>query len=210
MDPGALILVIIFIVAPLIERLLKAGKSGDAPDDQQRVPPSQRAPQRIPPRETPRSSTASTGTAEREDDAAAAMLPDDLWEILTGERRTPLPAPSPEENYEDYEEQAYSLEDEAIEEYASGGMLPAPAEPVSLETFERPLPDREPPRVVSLEQLAFDDRKRHEKFHDRLDELQPAARVQRPTPSAYRFTTDEDMRRAIIMSEILGPPKGLE
>ena len=210
MDP-AILLIIVFIVAPLIERLLKAGRDAQQPDDppQQRMPP-QRPPQhRIPQRTEPQ----VPAPAQREDEAAAAMLPDDLWEILTGERRTPAPAhvPQPDDDADEYEdEEMFSLEDEAIEEYASGDMLPAPAEPVSLETYVRPLPEREAPRVVSLEQLEFDDRKRHDEFHDRLDNLRPAARVRRPAPNSYRFTTDEDLRRAIIMNEILGPPKGLQ
>lgn len=221
MDP-AILLIIIFIVAPLIERLLKAGKGAQQPPQQkpqQRMPP-QPFPQRQPQQ---RRREPVAGRPENEDDAAAAMLPDDLWEILTGEKRSPqLPVPQeePEEfadsyNVEDYPEEAHSLEDLASLEGPTPGewVSDIPEETaviVPADAYVRPLPKRDVPRVVSLEELDFDDQKRHEEFHDRLDSLAGPARVRRPKPSAYRFNTDEDLRRAIVMNEILGTPKGLE
>ena len=225
MDP-ALLLIIIFIVAPLIERLLKAGKGTQQPPEprpQQRIPPQQRVPQPRPQQQTlPQHRREES--AGRDDDAAADMLPDDLWEILTGERRTPRgPAPTPraepqdvDERYpvEAYPDEAPSLEEAALEQPSERGWLSRlPEEPavvLSPESYERPLPQRDVPRVVSLEELEFDTEKRHDSFHRRLETLTPVARVQRPSPGVYRFTNDEDVRRAIVMSEILGPPKGLE
>ena len=219
MDP-ALLLIIVFIVAPLIERLLKAGKGAQLPPEprpQQRIPPQQRVPQQRPPQQRERS-------AGRSEEAAADMLPDDLWEILTGERRTPrAPVPVPEvepeeidEQYpvEAYPDEAQSLEEAALERPSPRGWLSKYPETTEVvlgpEAFERPIPEREVPQVVSLEQLSFDSEKRHDRFHQRLETLTPAAKVRRPAPSTYRFTSDEDVRRAIVMSEILGPPKGLE
>lgn len=220
MDP-AILLIIIFIVAPLIERLLKAGKGEQQPPEQrpQRRMPPQPFPQRQPPQ---RRQEPVAGPAP-EDDAAAAMLPDDLWEILTGEKRAPqLPVPheEPEEFEEAYVADEYGDEASSLEELASLEG-PSPGEWVSrtpeestvivpADAYVRPLPKREVPRVVSLEELDIDDRKRHEEFHERLDSLGGPARVKRPAPNAYRFTSDEDLRRAVVMSEILGTPKGLE
>ena len=220
MDP-ALLLIIVFIVAPLIERLLKAGKGAQQPPEQrpqQRIPPQQRVPQPRPQARLPQHRGERAGRSE---DAAAEMLPDDLWEILTGERRTPR-APAPEvepdvidERYpvEAYPDEAVSLEEAALEQPSERGWMarvPEDTAVVSPEAYERPLPVRDLPRVVSMEALEFDTEKRHDRFHKRLETLTPAAKVSRPAPSVYRFTNDEDVRRAIVMSEILGPPKGLE
>ena len=221
MDP-AILLIIIFIVAPLIERLLKAGKGAQQPPEQrpqQRMPP-QPFPRRQPPQ---RPQEPVAGRPANEDDAAAAMLPDDLWEILTGERRTPRetlpqPRPAPQGSYEeeDYSlEEPHSLEEGGSLENQSPGewITTVPGDDAVMmpeKVYTRPNPIRAAPQVVSLEQLEYDSEIRHDEFHDRLDSLGGAAKVRRPAPSAYRFRTDEDLRRAIVMAEILGTPKGLE
>jgi hypothetical protein len=69
---------------------------------------------------------------------------------------------------------------------------------------------RDVPRVVSLEELEIDSDVRHDDFHDKLDQMAAAERAGRRPPNAFRFTKDDDLRKAIIMSEVLGPPKGLE
>jgi hypothetical protein len=227
-DP-AILLIIIFIVAPLIERLLKAGKQNQQPPPQQ-----QRMPQRPRPRlpreelpepweqeETEQPRSQPVRRTETRDDAAAEMLPDDLWEILTGERRPP-PRPSPQRLPEQATpiEETLSLEGKSLEEEGSLEMQPSgrwmstPAESVEVtlppEPYIRPNPLRPVPKVVSLEELAFDPEQRHDEFHDRLDALGGPARVRRPAPSAYRFRNIEDLRRSIVMAEILGTPRGLE
>lgn len=222
MDP-AILLIIVFIVAPLIERLLKAGKGAQQPPDQ---PPQQRMPQQRPPQPFPNREAQrrqESGTATAEDDAAAAMLPDDLWEILTGERR-PAQLPEAQQELEDLErayaadeypgeadtlEEVASLEEPSPGEWISQRPEEAPVV-VSHDTYRRPLPEREAPQIVSLEKLSFDTEKRHDRFHDNLDTLGGPERVRRPKPNPYRFTSDEDLRRAIVMNEILGTPKGLE
>lgn len=227
MDP-AILLIIVFIVAPLIERLLKAGKQN------QQQPPQQRLPQprpRLPREELPEQWEQEEAgqpepqpvrqRAETRDDAAAEMLPDDLWEILTGERRPPQ-RPSPQRPPEEAApiEEALSLEAESLEEAGSLEVQPSgrwtstPPEQgavtLSPEPYIRPNPLRPAPKVVSLEDLAFDPEQRHDEFHDRLDSLGGPARVKRPAPSTYRFRNDEDLRRAIVTAEILGTPRGLE
>jgi len=228
-DP-AILIIIVFIVVPLIERLLKAGKQ-----NQQQPPPQQRMPQRPRPRlpreEQPEEweqeeagqpeSQPVRHRAETRDDAAAEMLPDDLWEILTGERRPPQ-RPSPQRRPEEATpiEETLSLEAESLEEEGlrevqpSGHWVSTPPEQVVVtlppEPYIRPNPLRPVPKVVSLEELTFDPEQRHDEFHDRLDSLGGPARVKRPAPSTYRFRNDEDLRRAIVTAEILGTPRGLE
>ena len=234
MDP-AILIIIVFIVAPLIERLLKAGKQNQQqPPPQQRMPqrPRQRLPHEQQPEEwAPEHEQQAGGyRAESRDDAAAEMLPDDLWEILTGERRPPQrpaprppPAGSPREG--DYSlEAGPSLEEHSVEDE---GLFQAPPretqssgewsmEPETLEVvlppepYIRPNPVRLVPKVVSLEEIDFDYDLRHDEFHDKLDSLGGPARVKRPALSPYRFRSNDDLRRSIVMAEILGTPRGLE
>ncbi|MBR9988444.1 MAG: hypothetical protein KFH98_01750 [Gemmatimonadetes bacterium] len=228
MDNPLILLVIVFIVAPLIERLLKAGKGAEQPPaTRPGQMPGQRMPQQRVPERMPGQREPAGSRLPPDEDAAADMLPDDLWEILTGERRPPRrPEPQEEEPeplageyaadryaVEDYPDDDESLEEMAAHERQSPGewMSEPPPEPVVVvpDPYVRPLPKREVPRVVSLEDLDIDDEKRHEQFHDRLDTLGRPARVRRKAPNAYRFTSDDDLRKAIIMSEVLGTPKGL-
>lgn len=234
MDP-TLLIIIVFVLAPLIERLLKAGKQ--VPPE---LPPRQRPRPRL---ETPQRTQHDQQQQEarnrvvvrEKDDEAATMLPDDLWEILTGEKRAPPPPPAPETEVGDFEE-AESLETTSAGEWISlppepePAPPPVPARPPSAwsdyqtgrgvpardarppirmeEGYERPLPRHEPPRVASLEALEIDDETRHDAFHRKLEATRQAPR--RITPHAWRFTGDDDVRRAIVMAEVLGRPKGLE
>jgi hypothetical protein len=86
-DPFVIILFFVFFVLPLIERALKKGQPPKQPPQRPReleesedtahaLPPSARTGRREPSQETGASS-----------DPAADMIPDDLWEILTGEKR---------------------------------------------------------------------------------------------------------------------------
>jgi hypothetical protein len=225
-DPFIL-LIIVFIVAPLIERLLKAGKGQEPPEQGpgQRLPPGQRPSQRLPQQRGPDRPPQRQQPAGRpaDEQAAAEMLPDDLWEILTGERRAPrqpVPEPVEEVGYADtYSVEDYPDDDDSLEELAARDVPSADewmAEPVPEqvvivpEPYVRPIPKRDVPRVVSLEELEIDSDERHDDFHDKLDRMAAAERAGRRPPNAFRFTKDDDLRNAIIMSEVLGPPKGLE
>jgi hypothetical protein len=242
LDP-TILLIIVFIVAPLVERLLKSAKTDAERKTQQRPPRVEPRPQdEAPPRVVVRRQT--------QDDSAADMLPQDLWEILTGEKRSPVPQPTPapqpapdwdvdntsyEDDVESYDE-AQSLET-ASDEWVSPPPEPAPAptpeparyparaqrnapEPRKREvwrnpelhdaTFERPIPVRDAPVVVSLEELDIDGRKRHDSFHDRLERMPAGVRGRTQAASGYRFKSPEELRHAIVTSEILGRPRGLD
>jgi hypothetical protein len=87
-----------------------------------------------------------------------------------------------------------------------------PQEQFPVEGYVREIPVHRPPEVVSLEELVIDDAKRHESFHERLAALPGAARVRRRPRHALaeRFRAQDEIRRAIIMSEVLGRPRGLD
>ncbi|CAN5715485.1 hypothetical protein BH23GEM10_BH23GEM10_10380 [soil metagenome] len=245
MDP-AILIILLFVLAPLIERVLKAGKPPQEPPDQQPRPQPRQQPRQIPGQRTrPPAGQAPRGPASRptqyeddDDDLAAGMLPDDLWEILTGERRAPaepqrsqqphrqpqprtLPQPT-SQDYDTVDGPPASFEDDVEHsfetEYASFETDDADfegetytAEPVEIEPYVHEPPVREAPKVVSLEKMSFDAERRHDRFHERLDSLPPAAsiRSRRPTRASGLLDID-DLRQAIIMNEVLGPPKGLQ
>jgi hypothetical protein len=97
-----LLLIIVFILAPLLEKLLGAGRQ--RPGQQPPVPPGGRPQQgRVPPSQRSRvpadddTPFRSVPASHDDDESAASVLPDDLWEILTGERRAPRQdAPGPD------------------------------------------------------------------------------------------------------------------
>jgi hypothetical protein len=214
-DPGLLV-IILFIVAPLLERLLKGTKQPPEPPPRQRPhrPPQQRpvpgprpGQQRLP---QPQGQRPAPTTESGEN--AVDILPEDLLAILTGqkpmprptlpepvrlpprERPAPLPTARPERGHS-YDE----------EEIAEPTHLPAP---YSSDDY---VPLHEPPKVVSLEELEIDDEVRHDAFHERLEALPaPAQGKRHRRPAAHRFTSDDDLRHAIVMAEVLGKPKGLE
>lgn len=262
-DP-TLLFIIIILLAPLIERVLKGRKQQPPPPPQQRPRPQQRVPQQRP---RPELQRPEAGTPEREgrEPSAAEMVPDDLWAILTGEQRSrpttrppqqELPLPTPEEPRrqplptsrpapappttaklprppmqrprprEDIPAERRPpspvLKRPAPAGYDMRGELPPdeeatfreapPPESFPVEGYVREIPRHAPPEIVSLEELVIDDVKRHETFHDRLAALPKAAGVRRTKRHelAQRFRATGELRRAIIMSEVLGPPKGMD
>ena len=96
-------------------------------------------------------------------------------------------------------------------DYQSQRHVPVPAErsPIRVEEgYVRPVPRHDVPRVVSLEELDIDDEERHDRFHEKLEATRRRAPVR--TPNAWRIHNDADLRKAIVMAEVLGTPKGLE
>jgi hypothetical protein len=104
-----LLLLILFILAPLLERLLGMGRGQQPPQGPggpQGPRPGQRTPGEPMPGQGQRRMPQPRDAEEEElpfrsvpaghrneEDPAAGMLPDDLWEILTGEKRPPRQAP---------------------------------------------------------------------------------------------------------------------
>lgn len=221
-----IIVFILFIVAPMLERVMKGGTrpppGGQLPrrpgQQQQRMPPGQRP--RLP-------DAAGAGSPqERTSTTAADVLPPELWELLTGQKppaRTSPPIPPPEESSWDEEGDR-----DELEATRTAQSLPAPVsndedrqvadllrrrdrEARQVQRYERVLP-----QVVSMERAPLSAAARHKQFHERLDRLKPAPAMQAPEPARsivgdiLRDGSSTDIRRAMIMQEILGTPKSLE
>jgi hypothetical protein len=245
-----ILLLILFILAPLLEKLLKAGRPKEPPVEQG---PGQQLPQ-----QRQRSLPGEQG-APADDEAAAGVLPDDLWEILTGERRPsrqqqqpraesrPAPpaeprpaaprAERPPPPVRDRERVGRHVADRPagrpartepvvrerrLPSVEMGGQRPAPGGMVRRERSAGPPPsdaDRlvrkvrvhEAPAIVSLEAPIEAGEIRRAKFQKRLADMSAPARVTSGAdPKVMLFGSNADLRRAIIVSEVLGKPRGLE
>jgi hypothetical protein len=286
-DPG-LIIIILFLLAPLLERLLKVGRPPQEPPEgqlpQQRQPGQRMPGQRLPGQTLPgprppvpddedqpfRSVPAADAEADR---SAATMLPDDLWEILTGEKRAPAQPPLPQAppqrapagraNYEAAPAEvgpagdaARAAERRRLEAQSrerdrlrrrerdpgaatTRERAPTPSRerrlpPVSMRSrqgtqpqptrrgpagppgspaddYIREMPVHEVPVVVPFDAPPLDGEERHARFADRRSRMSAPATVERgPKSVDYSFKGPADVRRAFVMSEILGRPKGLE
>jgi hypothetical protein len=252
LDIGILLL-IVFILAPLLEKLLAVGRPKAPPQEgppQQapRQPRQQRQPRELEERPF---RTIPSADADADEQSAAAMLPDDLWEILTGEKRpqrlprTPdpvaaetLPAeaaprevspprrpdprpdrearraerPAPQRRAPTPPRERRLPEVTMRRDPAEGRMRAAtPRDRSPPDDYVREIPVRDVPVVVPYDEPSTDARVRRAAFHDRRGPLSEAAVVQRgPGRSKSAPKNIEELRRAIIMNEVLGRPRGLE
>lgn len=79
---------------------------------------------------------------------------------------------------------------------------------------ERDAVGREMPRAVSLEEpsveaIVPDTEERHDEFHEEYVRTFRQTRIRRPVSRGHEMVNPESLRHAILMHEILGPPKGL-
>ena len=99
-DIFPILMFIIFFLAPLLEGLKRKNKDQRRPPQERPLPrpPQQRLPQQTQPK--PSSRMEEVSGKSRSEETAAGMVPDDLWEILTGQKRPPVlttpPQPQPE------------------------------------------------------------------------------------------------------------------
>lgn len=228
MGEGFWVLIFVFFVlAPILERVLKGGVNTRRPPG--RVPgqrPMQRRPlpgQRVPP--GPGMPTEGTGEGAAGD--ATDLIPADLWEILTGQRRiepppppTPTPAPVATAPPPSYRE---TLPPGAVapKKGRMAGQLeerrPGPLDEEAAATELLRRRDREwqaehaPPAVVSMETEPLPEARRHAAYHDRLDHLSKPAEVQRGRgPIDLHLGGRSELRRAVLLQEVLGRPRGLD
>jgi hypothetical protein len=214
-DIFPILMFIIFFLAPLLEGIKRKRKG-----DQEQPPPRRPLPrpqqQRLPPqrRETPAPSRMEEVSGKpRAEESAAAMVPDDLWEILTGQKRPPvLTTPpqtperrphwdvvfDPEAEAEDVAEEAASREDVNVE------VRRARVEAQSLETY-----DRHPqPVVISLEENLPTAAQRHDAFHKKIAATAPVAKAEkRPLLDLHDRS---ELQRAFLLQEVFGKPRGLD
>jgi hypothetical protein len=149
------------------------------------------------------------------------MVPDDLWEILTGQKRSPVlttpqqpvpaeatPRPSWDVVYDpelDEEEEAAEAEAEAaVREDVDIERRRMRGEAVSLETLER----HPEPVIISLEENIPTVAQRHAAFHEKV--LAPPATLAPVPRPRIEFRNRSEVQHAFLMMEVLGPPKGLE
>ncbi len=96
-----------------------------------------------------------------------------------------------------------------------GEELEAPEQAPEIATVgERDAVGREMPRVVSLEEpyvevIAPDTEKRHDEFHEEYVTAFRQTRIKSAVSRGHEMLNPESLRHAILMHEILGPPKGL-
>ena len=80
---------------------------------------------------------------------------------------------------------------------------------------ERDAFGREMPRVVSLEEphvdkaIVPDTEKRHDEFHAEYVTAFRQTRIRRVVSRGHEILNPQSLRQAVLMHEILGPPKGL-
>lgn len=221
-----LLVFIFFVLAPILERVLKGGKRPPPPTQRQRRPPQQRRlPQQRPQLPEPQGRQPQrTGN-----ETATDILPPELWELLTGQKspaRVPPPSPEAPRRETQWDEEADHEEEERA---LASSNLPAPIaydedkEAAELlarrqRAADRPV-DRSAPVVVSMETAPLPAAARHREFHRKIDKVDakkvaPAMEAVQPARNiiadVLRDGSSVDIRRAILMKEVLGPPKGLE
>jgi len=214
-DLFGIMLFLIFVLAPIIEGIRKRGR--------QQQPPQRRPPARLPQSRTPELPSPRSRTEEvsgKASDAASVLIPDDLWSILTGEQRPPvLTAPPttpprkrietvyiPPEEVED--EEALAAEDVNVE------VARTSREAVQLEHARRHRPRAVSleiePEIISLETGVPTGAMRHSAFHDKLLKTAPTPVVRARKKSLLNMNDLDEVRRAFILQEVLGKPRGLE
>lgn len=210
-DLFPLLMVLIFVLGPIIEGLKRKNRR-PPPPPQRRVPPSSAPPQRS------RTEEIST-TRPRGDESAATMVPDDLWEILTGQPRSPAPTAPPIpprqperrpawdvgydaelEADEELEEELVGLEDVNVETRR------ARVEAQSLETIGR----HPEPVVISLEDNIPTTAQRHAEFHQRITVAPPVVEVEPRRKPLFDLKNRSELQRAFLAQEVFGKPKSLE
>ncbi len=210
-DIFPILLFIIFFLVPLLEGLKKKKQQPPPPPQQRRMP------------QPPVSSrTEEVSTRPREQESAATMVPDDLWEILTGQKRppvltTPQPEPVPAEKPRPAWDVVYDPELDGEEEEAEATAEPVPWEDVFVEARRKPrerisLETLEPepePVIISLEENVPTVAQRHAAFHEKVSAKPQPSEITRPR-RRIEFRNRSELQRAVLMMEILGPPKGLE
>ena len=202
MDFFELLFIVLFLLVPLFEGIMKKKRQNAEPT--------------LP--ETPESEydgEQPSGAGTHDPGPASEMVPDDLWAVLTGERRERSPV-----EVADREEVGVTAPDEpAWAREPEWDAQPEPREVGWHEIRDEEADLREPvsleyegPEAVTLETPPPPPEVRHAAFHRNLEETAEPRRS--PTPRSRglvrELQTRGGLRQGILLSEILGPPKGLE
>ncbi len=211
MDLFELLFIALFIIFPIMEGVLRKRKKGQEG-------------QQGPPIEDQEAGTADTGRESRE--PASEMLPDDLWELMTGERRTPRSEESAgREGAAEPEEAPWSVDPESsptvteaeieteTEDWRSEPWVvdeeANAREPASLEYEGPEAYSLETPAPEPIERKVPTAAARHRAFHELVDrpKRRPARKL---SPLMRALRSPDGLRQAVLLKEILGPPKGLQ
>lgn len=207
MDVEGIFWTLVVIVFTAIRIFELAGKRKGSKDRQARGAPRYEESDVLRGRGDDRTTAASSRHPRglESEQSAQVLLPDDLWEILTGERRRPVltvPAPEPEPDFEfDFEpdsEPEPDLEPEPVRVDAG-----------RYEETRSPVHAREPD-IVSLESEPPPAEIRRAAFHDRLGSTPPLARPRAARRLPPLLANRKGLRQAVVLREVLGPPKGLD
>jgi hypothetical protein len=205
-----ILFILFFIMIPVLEGLRKGRQRRDSPD----IEAPGRAQQR-PPVPAPGLPRYPQQPAD-EPDEAAEMIPDDLWEILTGERRERTPASGTPP-----EEVAVEVDVEENEPWPDEPIWEPEEDPRFQERFdptpwrgghggpeEAPVPFQpEEALIVPEERIPRASRPPRISLRT-VVEAPPAQRTVSPLMESLKHP--EGLRQAVLLKEILGPPKGLD
>ena len=203
MDLFELLFIALFIIFPILDGVLKQRRKGRGGGDGQPGPES-RAEERAPEPEEPR--------------PASEMVPDDLWELMTGERRSAGPrSPEREGASSPWSDADVLSEPEPERAPDTSAWEPEPwmdetepsREPVSLEYEGPEAYSLETPAPEPIERTVPSAEARHRAFH-RLIDRPKKERKRRMSPLMESLRSRDGLRQAVLLKEILGPPKGLE
>lgn len=181
MDLGDVLLILVFLVFPLLQQLL--GRLG-----------------------SPRPPAPPPGTEEEGEGVAAPME----WE-----RHPDLPGPAPEPRPERPREWEAWTAEAAAEEIASREVVDE-EEAAELTVLQARLPAETVPEavrvsspVVSMEALRVERPAKPARIPARAEAAPVPERSRRPSRTRELLRGPGDLRRAVLLSEVLGPPKGL-
>lgn len=208
MELFEILFILFFILIPIINGISKRRQRRGESEDIQ-LPGDARERPRMEPREEP-----------PEPAEAADMVPDDLWEILTGERRERGATPRPTERPTEPEPEPEWEPVGPSEEWTPESPWQAEEQPREQERFEpapwiedSPLDRRvelpaqqEPaPRVA---QYGREDRGAR-RIRIAAQDALAAPRPRGVSPLIRALRRPDGLRQAMVLRDILGPPKGL-
>ncbi|MFO7894950.1 MAG: hypothetical protein R6U63_14655 [Longimicrobiales bacterium] len=211
MDLFEILFIALFILFPIMEGILKKRRK---PEDSE------------PGEGSGAEADADWSAPDEEPRAASDMVPDDLWEVMTGEKRRAgagggaegergvQRSMEPEESPEPVREHAGpDTAAEAPEDWRSAPWVvdeeTEEHEPVSAEYRGPEAYSLETPAPPPLEREVPTSEARHRAFHRLLDRPKPE-RKRRLSPLMRSLRSPDGLRQAVLLKEILGPPKGLE
>jgi hypothetical protein len=190
MDWIELLLVAVFFGAPLLGRLF------------QRQPPAPPPP--IPRSEAPGYAEGPADLQPRLPAPERATLPTPVggWSAGWGQWPEGAPEAAEDEEYTEDEEAIvgdHDLAADSIHTREAISLEPVTASEVAL----RPLPEA----PVGLDTLEVDRGREHLRFHDKYFKAAPPP--PRPDRLADHLRSRDEVRRAILLAEVLGPPRSL-